>query len=734
MRIKTSVLFTIIILIGCTSLQAGVILKGRVISSTGLPVSQAQVTLENLVQPVITDEQGLFSLEIPVDQKKVKVRIKHPDYFEQEFLVGQPQAGKVYNFFLTPFIAQKEEVVVTATRFPEPITSVPAASSVLSQVTIEEKLPAHVTDLVQEATGVTALGSGGFSIVPSIRGLARRRILLLVDGARLSSDRRTGPNASFLNPEDLQKIEVLRSPSSVYYGSDAIGGVINFLTYTPPAEDHFRVKGNLKYGTVNDEKEVNLAFSGASSGFGYYLSVRNDQADNYQSPSGEVPYSFFNQSSVFGKVIKYSDKREISASFLLARGGEIGKTNIGSDTKPTWYPAENQNMFQLNWREKSFGPKTQLNFHFYVNPNFLETRNYKLRDSVKIEDDFARTESTDFGLQLALEYHPLRGLRLTTGADIYGRDNCQAYNQYIYLDNSGNITETIEEYPYSNGRRTDSGFFLTLDYSGLKNLDLTGGVRLDFLSSKAETGGETLSTKKEVVTGFLAASYNLFRDVNVFANYSRAYRAPDINEKFYTGITGRGFIIANPDLKNESSQNFDAGIKITNSRFFLGAYGFIYDIDNLVERYLIGEQLYTYGNVDKGRIKGLELEWEYFPVSRFSLFGNYYLYDGKSKTTDNPLNDIPAQRLILGGRLWLNQFSLEINGILQDEKDNPGPSEMAIPSYGLLNLKASYRINRSIKIYLQVRNLLDKYYLARPDPESREEPGRNFLMGLSFTY
>jgi len=99
MRIKTSVLFIIIILIGCTYLQAGVILKGRVISSTGLPVSQAQVTLENLVQPVSTDEQGLFSLEIPVDQKRVKVRIKHPDYFEQEFSVGQPQAGKVYNFF-----------------------------------------------------------------------------------------------------------------------------------------------------------------------------------------------------------------------------------------------------------------------------------------------------------------------------------------------------------------------------------------------------------------------------------------------------------------------------------------------------------------------------------------------------------------------------------------------------------------------------------------------------------
>ncbi len=729
-----ALLFIILILIFYSSFLAAETLKGRVLSPAGVPVSRAEVTLINLGQSTLTDDQGQFSLEVPSGDRSLRLKIKHPDYFEQEFQVRRPSAGQVLSFVLTPFIPQKEEVVVTATRFPEPLTSVPAATSVVSPITIEEKLPAHITDIVQEATGVTSLGSGGFSVVPSIRGLARRRILLLVDGARLSSDRRTGPNASFLNPEDLARIEVLRSPSSVYYGSDAIGGVINFLTYTPPAEDHFRVNGSLKYGTVNDERKVNLAFSGASKGLAYYFSLRNDEADNYRAPSGEIPLSHFTQSSLFGKVVKYSDKREVSASFLLGRGSNIGKPASNSASRPTWYPRENQNLFQFDWKEKSFGPKGQLNFHFYLNPNFLETRADRIKNSVKTQESFARTESTDFGLQLVQEYRLLPHFRLNTGLDLYGRVKARAYNRYINFDSSGSIIETIDEYPYDGGRRTDAGLFATLDYSGFPGLDLVGGLRLDFLNSRAKTGGEILSTRDEALTGFLAASYQLFKQISLFANFSRAYRTPDLNEKFYTGITGRGHIIANPDLKNESSLNFDAGLKITGRRLFLGFYGFSYSIDNLVERYLIGYQLYTYGNVDRGRIKGLELEWEYFPVSRLSFFGNGYLYDGKSRVSDGPLNDIPPARLIIGSRVWFNRFSFEVNSYLQAEKDQPGPAEIAIPGYGLLNLKATCNLNRWFRLYLRVNNLLDKEYLARPDPDSRVEPGRNFLFGLSFAY
>lgn len=739
MKAKTGFLILVILMASLSYLQAEVRLpdtrlQGRVLSTSGQPVVQAKVSLDSSGQSARTDEEGNFVLDVPAGLNKIRLYITHPDYLEQEFLVNLPDEGKILKFVVTPYIPQKEEVVVTATRFAEPITSVPAASTVIAATNIEEQLPAQVTEVIQNTAGVSTLGTGGFSIVPSIRGLARRRVLLLIDNARLSSDRRTGPNASFLNPEDLQKVEILRSPSSVYYGSDAIGGVINYLTYVPQPEEPLRVRGYLKYGTVNNEREVNLSFSGAGQNYGYYFSVRHDQADNYQSPASEIPCSYFGQSSFFGKIIKYSTKREISASFLLGRGQNIGKPAINSDSKPTWYPAENQNLFQFSWKEKSFGPKAQLNFHIYVNPNFLETRTDKIENSIKTQESYARTESTDFGLQLAFDYQLLAGLRLTAGADLLGRANSRAYNQYINFDDYGQINEIIDEYPYTGGRRLDSGLFLTLDFSAIKKLDITGGWRYDWLYSRAKTGGEDLSTHDHSLTGFLAASYQLFQNVSLFANYSRAYRTPDINEKFYTGITGRGFIIANPQLKNESSQNFDAGLKISGSRLFLGIYGFVYNIDNLIERYLIGSQLYTYGNVEQGKIKGVELEAEYFPWSRLSFFGNYFFYDGQSKVTSGPLNDIPSPRLFLGGRVWLSRLTLEISLLYQAKKDEPGPAEIAIPGYSLLNLRASYRLNRSVKINLRVNNLFDKWYLARPDPDSREEPGRNFLLGLNFSY
>ncbi len=740
MKIRTVVIIlVIVVMVSLIDLQADVRqpdtrLQGRVLSSTGQPVVQAEVRLDNFERSSYTNEEGIFVLDVPAGSNRIKLIISHPDYFEQDFLVNLTAEAKILKFVVNPYISQKEEVVVTATRFPEPVTSVPAASSVLTAATIEEQLPAQVTEVIQNTAGVSTLGTGGFSVVPSIRGLARRRVLLLIDNARLSSDRRTGPNASFLNPEDIQKVEILRSASSVYYGSDAIGGVINYLTHMPQPEEPLRVRGYLKYGTVNNEREVNLSFSGAGQSYGYYFSVRDDQADNYQSPSSEIPCSYFGQSSFLGKIIKYSDKREISASFLLGRGQNIGKPAINSDSKPTWYPAENQNLFQFNWKEKSFGPKALLNFHLYINPNYMETRTDKIDNSVKTQESYARTESTDFGLQLSCEFRLLSGLRLTTGADLIGRADSQAYNQYINFDDYGQINEIIDEYPYTRGRRLDSGLFLTLDFSMIKKLDITGGWRYDWLYSRAETGGEDLSTRDHSLTGFLAASYQLFQNVSLFANYSRAYRTPDINEKFYTGITGRGFIIANPQLKNESSQNFDAGVKISGSRMFLGIYGFVYNIDNLIERYLIGSQLYTYGNVEQGKIKGVELEAEYFPWSRLSFFGNYFLYDGQSKVTGGPLNDIPSPRLFIGGRAWLSRLTLEISLLYQAKKDEPGPAEIAIPDYSLVNLRASYRLNRALKINLRVNNLFNKWYLARPDPDSREEPGRNFLLGLSFSY
>ena len=100
-------------------------------------------------------------------------------------------------------IKQTEELVVSATRYPERGIDIPAIENVLVASEIERKEPANIEMALSNAISFASIGSGGYSKVSSIRGLARKRILLLVDNARINSDRRTGPGASFVMPEDV---------------------------------------------------------------------------------------------------------------------------------------------------------------------------------------------------------------------------------------------------------------------------------------------------------------------------------------------------------------------------------------------------------------------------------------------------------------------------------------------------------------------------------------------------
>ena len=725
-------IFALILLLGPRAFSLDI--KGRVMTAQGMPVAAAVVLHRSSGQLTRTDETGKFSLSIP-GAERVRLEVLHLDYMEEIVILEAKSLGDPVTIILVPYIRQREEVVVTAMRYPEPSAKIPAAGTVVRAQSFEEKMPANISEGLLNLPGVSNLGSGGFSLVPSIRGLARRRVLLMVDYARLTSDRRTGPSASFISPEFIDRIEILRSPSSVFYGSDAIGGVVHILTKRPDGQGLINGEFNAKYGTINQETGIGFSLWGGGEKLDYFFSLQGLDAGNYDSPLGEVLQSQFTQASLLGKVSYQDEKRAVEFTFLGARGVDIGKPNVDSATKPTWYPRENQNLLQMHWKEKNVWGDGELTLRLFANPNFLETKTVTFKEFRTGEAD-AKTSSADFGAQLSFDKKINSSFRLTGGADYFGRAGVEAFNRYKYFDSQGNLTDMVEEYPFTDGKRSDFGLFLSGDYDGLKKLDLIGGLRFDLLFSKARPGGSSLSEKTQDValTGFLAASMRLSDQVVFFANLSRAFRAPSLSERYYTGITGRGFIIAQPDLEAESSISLDAGIKFIGRRVFAGLYAFHYDIDKLIERYQVADKIYTYGNVDKGMINGAELEMEYFPLSGVSLFGNFTLIRGESEKTDEPLNDIPPHRIVLGTRAWVGRFSLEVNGFWQAEKDNPGPAEVRIPSAWAVNIRGSYFLNSRFRVHFAVHNLFDEAYLARPDPESIEEPGRSLVLGLSFSF
>jgi len=708
--------------------------RGKVVSSEGKPVAAAVVFHRASGLKALTDEDGRFSLVLP-QAERVTLSIIHPDYMEEDVDFQARAQERPLIITIVPYIRQREEVVVTAMRHPEPSADIPAASSVVSAETVQKKMAPNVAEALDNLPGVTKLGSGGFSLVPSIRGLARRRVLLMVDDARLSSDRRTGPSASFISPEDIGRIEVLRSPSSVFYGSDAIGGVVHILTREPGGEGRLQGRLNTRFGTVNQEKGAGLSLAGGPQSLGYYFSFQGVDAEDYRSPDAEILQSRYTQASLLGKVRHMTEKREISGSFLLARGRNIGKPNPDGSAKPTWYPQEDQNLLQLHWLEKKVWGEGDLSFHVFANPNFLETRTDSVA-SYKTKESYGKTESTDYGVQVSFARMMASHFRLTAGLDGYGRAGADAVNTEKLFNPRGEVIKTFEEHPYTGGERRDFGFFISGDYNRISGLDLVAGLRWDSLRSRANPGGgaEVSRYDDRALTGFAAASVKLTNKLVFFANVSRAFRAPDLNELFYSGITGRGYIIANPNLIAESSFNLDSGLKFIGRRLFIGLYGFSYQIKDMIERYLVAARTYTYENIEEGRIQGLELEWEYFPWTGFCLFGNLASLDGKSLKTGAPLNDIPPQRLHFGGRAWVGRISLELEGTWNTEKSDPGPAEIYIPSSWYVDFQVSYFSGRAFQFYFLVSNVFNELYLARPDPESVDEPGRNFLFGVSYSF
>jgi outer membrane receptor protein involved in Fe transport len=725
------------IIFGCVFLSIAaqaMEIRGTVVSPGQNPVAGAVVLHRESGAKTETDAEGKFVLDLP-EADRTRLEVVHPDYYEREFLIERKTLGKKALLVLVPLIRQNEEVLVTALRYPEPSVSVPAASTVVSGEALSEKMASNITEALQDVPGVGALGSAGFSLVPSVRGLARRRVLFLIDGARLESDRRTGPNASFVSPEDIERIEVLRSSSSVFYGSDAIGGVIHLMTRIPRFDGGIHGRLLTGYGTVNGEKGAGLSLEGSVKTWAFSLSIQYADAGEYRAPGGtKVLQSQYTQGSLLAKIAHRTEKRDVDISFLGARGTDIGKPNTTAATKPTFYPRENQNLLQLHWKEKNVGKDGEILFHAFVNPNFLETLTDTFAGFLTLES-FAKTDSTEFGAQLSYAKKIATSFKLESGVDYFGRGTADAYNSYTSFDEFGAVTGVVEEFPYVNGSRGDLGFFLSADYSGIRRLDILGGVRYDFLRMKALPLGEgsPIETKKDQATGFLAISYKLANNVTAFVNLSRAYRLASINELFYTGISGRGSIVGNPDLRPESSLNLDGGLKFLGRRFFVGLYAFRYQIEDMIERYRLDPSTYTYGNVEKGRLQGFEFEAEAFLLPGWKLFGNIAAIRGRSLETGVPLNDIPPFQIYTGTRVWKGKLSAELNATFRLAKASPGPAEIAVASSELVNLRASY-LWHGLNLYVTLGNVFNAAYIARADSEAMVEPGRNLRLGFVYAF
>ncbi len=717
-------------------------ITGRVSNHEGKPLAGVRIEVLDTDISTETHVDGTFALK-DLDRKKAFLLFSHPDYVSQSIEIdASRKTVQVIVVSLTPksriLMTIKEEITVTAEADSIIDISLPSHRTILPSSVLTELGTSNLAESVDKIPGVAAIGKGGYSMVPAIRGLAEHRVLLLVDGVKITSERRVGASASFLSLGNIDRIEVNRGPYAVFYGSGAVGGIINIVTKSPTAYSPLKGHFHLSYNTVRQERNGSMNLSGSLGKFGLMLGVNAKKADDYSSPEGVIEQSRYSDYDFLLKVAREEKHSRFYMTFFHYKGIDIGKPSPTARLKPRWYPHEGNTLFALGYKGRNKFYMDTFNASVYVFRSSLETQGDNLReDGLTVKKrNFAGIEGINYGLKVRGGKTLRQNHTLSFGFDFFGRGDINDSNVEWQYDENGDNTDEIQETSLNDARSSNFGFYLDDKIQVLPSFSVNIGARFDTIrtSNISLPDDERISRGDDSFSAYIGAIMEMTPRLSLLANIGRSFRFPSVSELFYTGLTGRGTVFGNPDLEPEKSLNLDLGFRYLGEEVFASVYGFSNFISDFIEKYAAVEEEYFYRNLTEGRIMGLEGEFYFALIKNLELFVNFHLMKGREKGTDHPLNYIPPARLAVWAKYSHRDFWIEPKIMLVAAKTDPGPLEVEIDGYALLDSIFGLKVNKHLTLLAIAQNILDKTYFSSADEQGVLAPGRGLVFKATYSF
>ena len=596
---------------------------------------------------------------------------------------------------------QHEEWISVTAEMKKSAAAPLGASSTVIEPSLAGGTPSTLTAVVVETAGVSENGQGGHFQVFSIRGLSRHRVQTLVSGARINSERRAGASASFVDPLLLQSAEVLRGPSTTLHGSGAMGGVVQVF---PRVYDDLSAvvgydsRGNENYQVVGyGQEHWSLGFARRDAG--------NATAADGSELNGHFTQYSANLRGSWGK-----DKRHYEILYVPARGVDIGKSNTDYPGRVTTYPLERHHLLEFtvnsteNWR-------AQVSLH----PHDLETEVIRPGQSRNV----IQNESLDYGMRWDRDTITGRESRIHWGFQLAGRERVNSTEISESLD-PGDRRPPEKLQTLQDARELEAGGFATYRHERGKTGFEVGG-RLSGLYQR-NTGFS--STNQGGMSGFAGITRRLGKRIKLRGALSTGLRFPSLSELFFSGTTGSGGIIGNPNLDPERSTGLEISLDWTGRRLFFGATVFQTEIADYIEREVVVDDLLTYRNLTSGRLRGFELQGLYLPGENWRVtYGGQYMR-GRDDD-DQPLADVPPDEIYLGFLRSRASWSFGSRLAYRAAKTDPGPAELARPSALLLRFTVDHRLSNDWTLSLTADNLLDEIYYPSADRKAPLAAGRS---------
>ncbi|MDR2875074.1 MAG: TonB-dependent receptor [Methylobacillus sp.] len=597
-----------------------------------------------------------------------------------------------------------DDVNVTAGRIAQTRESTIADVTVITREEIERAGQAGLIELLQRQPGVEVDSTGGSGQPASVflRGANSDHVVVLVDGLRLNSA--TLGNFSFQNMPlaQIDRIEILRGPASSLYGADAIGGVIQIFT-RKAADDQTRFNAAAGYGSHNT-RTAEAGVSAGAKGTTFGISVSSYVTDGFSAiratpatpPKNRDDDGYWNNAVSAYAEHTFAPDQTLRAQFFQSRSRYHYDSNFSNfdnygDETLRGYTLTSTNQLTDIWQSKlSWG----------VGFNDAEDH------SAFGASDFRTTQQ-----QITWQHDVL----LPVGKLMLAYDRLEQEVKGV-----PNPTTTFRR------DRDNDGFAAGYLLDEGKHL-LQLSLREDH---NTQYGAHT--------TGNIGYGYRFAPGWRISAGYGNAFKAPSFNMLYYPNF-------GNPDLKPEQSRNLEAALRYTGQPVSAGVVIFENRVRNLIQATGPAAGSCTFAgfcpvNVGKSRIRGLTADANWQITDQWALGGNFTVQSPRSIADDSGnVDGLLQRRAERYGTLRLDWASgawrvgSELVGTSERFEDAANTKRMG--GYALLNLTASYLINKDWKVEARADNVLDKDYVlaytgGSPTAAPYNTPGATVFVGL----
>lgn len=595
---------SIFLLISTVRSQPRNSVSGKVTDAiSGQPLAGASIIISDLRTGVVTDENGAFSFR-NVAAGRHLFEVSYVGYASfSEYIFISP--GIVKDFLLSPSVVENDEVVVTGISAATQARRNPVPVNVVKKVDLNRTVSTNLIDALSNKPGISQISTGPAVSKPVIRGLGYNRVIVLNDGTRQEGQQWGDEHGIEIDEYSVQKVEILKGPASLMYGSDAMAGVINILTNVPVQEGVFKGSVTSAYQTNNRLRGLNINLGSNKNGFSWnaYGSLKS-AADYENKYDGKVYNSKFNEKN-FGGYVGYNGNWGYSHLMISKFNQKLGMVEGERD--------ENGNFLKLmpGGVEAVAGPSDfkstdpqvpmQEISHFRItSDNSIQVRQNRL--ALKL--GYQRNQRMEFGNPDDL-----------TDKELYFDLNTLTYSAIVHVKQFSGWNASVgingmfqenknkgEEVLIPEYNTIDAGVFAFVQ----KNLDkfsFSGGLRFDNRNTKSKAYQEGNELKFESftrsfsnVSGSAGLSYLPTSALTFKFNLSRGFRAPSIPELSSNGShegTNR-YEYGNRSLVSETSLQTDLGAEFNSEHISVSASLF----NNSINNYIFYRKLEAVGGSD----------------------------------------------------------------------------------------------------------------------------------------